>query len=133
MRWDTVIPAALVAPIAADSEALSVLGPEPLVFQEGEREFAVPSVRWTLVADTEGELFEESLVQIDYWARSAAQAVTLSKAIRRLLHRDLPFTVGGVELWSMLSGSSGPRGGRDGVWEGRLDFTLTYLRERLAS
>jgi hypothetical protein len=131
MRWHEVVPVALVARVEADSEVQSVLGIDPLVFMAGEREFQVPSLRWTPISTgLEDELFERTLVQLDFWVRSVAQAVTLSSALRRLLHHDVPITVGTLGLWSMLVEPRAVRGMRDGIWEGSLDFRFQYLRRR---
>jgi hypothetical protein len=130
MRWDSVIPACVVAPVVADTEALVVLGNPPTFFMAGEREFSVPSLRWTLIANTEGENYEDALVQLDFWVRSVAQAVALSRALRRLLHHEAEVTIGGLKLWSKYVESRPVRTARDGIVEGSLDFRLTYLRER---
>lgn len=130
MRWDTVIPAAVVAPIMADTEVQSVLGSQPAFYMVGERDFKVQSMRWTLVSNVEDENYEESLVQIDFWVRSIDDAVTLSAALRRLLHHEIEVTVGGIKLWSKYIESRPVRTARAGIVEGSLDFRLTALRAR---
>lgn len=130
MRWDTVIPTCLVAPVMADADVQSVLGNPPAFFMAGEREFRVNSMRWTLVANTEGENWEESLVQIDFYVRTLAQVRTLERALRRLLHHEIELTVGGVKLWSKYVDSRPLGGAMDGTIARSLDFRLTYLRGR---
>jgi hypothetical protein len=119
-----------VAPVAADSDVLAVLGNPPAFYMAGEREFKVNSMRWTLIANTEGENYEESLVQIDFWVRSLANVRTLERALRRLLHHETEVTIGGLELWSKYIDSRPLTGATDGTLARALDFRLTYLRER---
>jgi hypothetical protein len=119
-----------VAPVAADSDVLAVLGTPPAFYMAGEREFKVNSMRWTLIANTEGENYEESLVQIDFWVRSLAHVRTLERALRRLLHHETEVTVGGLELWSKYVDSRPLTGATDGTLARALDFRLTYLRAR---
>lgn len=133
MRWDTVIPAAVVAPIMADEDVQSVLGNPPAFYMIGEREFGVQSMRWGLVSNVEGELYEESLVQLDFWVRSVAEAVTLMGALRRVLHHETEVEIGGLKLWSMFVEQRPIRTARDGIVEGSLDARLTYLRGRYAA
>lgn len=130
MRWDDVIPLAVVAPVVADSDVISVLGNPPAFFMAGEREFKVNSMRWTLIANTEDENWEESLVQIDFWVRTLAQLRTLERAIRRLLHHEIEATIGGIDLWSKYVDSRPLMGATAGTLTRSLDFRLTYLRGR---
>lgn len=133
MRWDTVIPAVVVAPAVADATVQGVLGAGPGFFMAGERTFAVPSMRWTLIGNVEGELWEEALVQIDIWVRSMADLITLEGALRRLLHHETDVEIGGVKLWSKYVDSRPLNGAKDGTLARSLDFRLTYLRGRYAS
>jgi hypothetical protein len=133
VRWDTVIPAAVVTPIMADATVQTVLGNPPAFYMIGEREWSVRSMRWGLASNTEEELYEEALVQLDFWVRSVAEAVTLAGALRRLLHHEIEITAGGLKLWSKYVESRPVRTARDGIVEGSLDFRLTYLRGRYAA
>jgi hypothetical protein len=130
MRWDTVIPLAVVAPVMADADVQSVLGATPAFFMAGEREFRVSSMRWTLIADTEAENFERTLVQIDLWVHSLTELRTLSRALRLILHREIEYTIGGIKLWSEYTGTRPLLGAVDGTLAHSLDFRLTYLRAR---
>jgi len=132
MRWDTVLPA-VVAAISADSEVQSVLGNSPAFFMAGEREFKVNSMRWTLIANPESELWEEALVQFDFWVRSMSDVVTLAGALRRLLHQETETTIGGLKLWTKYVDSRPLMGAKDGTIAHSLDFRFTYLRGRFAA
>jgi hypothetical protein len=119
-----------VAPVVADSVVQSVLGNPPAFFMAGEREFKVNSMRWQLVANTEGENYEVSLVQIDFWVRTLTEVRTLERALRRLLHHETEVTIGGLDLWSQYLDSRPLMGATDGTIARALDFRLTYLRGR---
>lgn len=131
MRWDTVVDAwlGLVTP---DTDVRSVLGQSPEFYMVGERERAVPSLEYSLIANTESEIWEISDVQLDYFTRSIEDLVKLEKALRGLLHHDLSITVSGIELWSELTGGRPLQGPSDGVLSRSLDFRLTYLRSKYA-
>ena len=130
MRWDEVVPACVVAPVSADSDVISALGDSAVFFMAGEREYTVPSMRWTLISNVEDELYEHSMVQIDFWVRSVPKAVTLLRALRRLLHHEAEVTLGGLKVWSKYVGSRPVRTVRDGTVEGSIDVRLSYLRGR---
>lgn len=130
MRWDDVVPVALVAPVMADSVVQSVLGNPPAFFMEGEREFKVNSMRWQRIANPEGENYEEALIQIDWWVRTLSDSRTLAGALRRLLHHETEITVGGIRLWSKYVDSRALTGARDGTVAESMDVRLTFLRSR---
>lgn len=131
MRWDVIIPAWL-DPIKADSDVRSVLGNSPALWMVGERDYDVPSCEWQLIADTEGENYEVTLVQLDFFVHKLQDVQTLERTLRRLCHHDTPITLDGHELWSQLVGGGPLQGPDDGVLRRRLDFRLTYLRSRYA-
>ena len=133
MRWDTVIPTCLIAPIEADADVQSVLGNPPAFFMAGERDFKVNSMRWTLIANPEGENWEEALIQLDFYVRKLDDVRTLERALRRLLHHEIEVTVGGITLWSKYVDSRPLGGAKDGTIARSLDFRLTYLRGRHAA
>jgi len=133
MRWDAVIPVAVIAPIMADTVVQGVLGDPPAFFMAGERQFRVASMQWQLIANTEGENFERSLVQLDCWVRTIDDVRTLERALRRLLHHETEVSVGGLDLWSRYVGSRSLGGATDGTIARSLDFELTYLRGRFVA
>jgi hypothetical protein len=133
MRWHTVLPLTIVAHIEDDTDVQSVLGSPAAFFMVGERDFRCPSMRWQLIANPEGENFEESLLQIDFWVRTVADAATLEAALRRLLHHEIEVTIGGVRLWSKYVDGRPLGGAKDGTVARSLDFRQTYLRGRYAA
>ncbi len=129
MRWDVIVPDWLTL-VEGDTEVVRVLGRPPALFMSGQRDRKVNSLEWTLIVPgLETELYETSLVQLDFWTTTMEQLAGLSKALRRLLHHDLPITVGSHKMWSQLVGGrplAGPD--NDGALSHSLDFRLQYLR-----
>lgn len=128
MRWDTVT-AAIVAGIAADSDIQSVFGASPAFTMAGDRDHAIPSLEYSIIPGGEHETFETAMIQLDFWVRSFSELVTVERALRALLHADLPITMGGVRLWSTFDGSQRLEGAREGTFTRSLDFRLEFLRE----
>lgn len=129
MRWDVVVDAWLGL-VTSDTDVQSVLGEYPEFWMAGDREHEVPSLEYSLISNGEGELWEVSDIQLDLFTRSIADLVELEKALRRLLHHDLPIEVSTGPMWSQFRGSRGLSGPSDGVLRRGLDFRLTYLRDR---
>lgn len=119
--------------IVDDADVQSVLGTDPRFFMAGERQFEAGSMEYTLVTRgiPEREVFWRTLVQLDYWVRSMDELTTLERALVRLLHSDLPVTIGGESMETMLVGNGGPlAGAADQTFTGSLDFRLVYLKGR---
>ena len=131
MRWHTVLPLSVVAHVRDDSDVQGVIGDD--FYMIGERAFKCPSLRWNLIANVEGENFEESLLTFDFWVRTVADAATLEAALRRLLHHEAVVTIGGVKLWSKYVDSRPLGGAKDGTIARSIDFRQTYLRGRLVA
>ncbi len=133
MRWDAAVAAWLV-PVAADSVVQGILGVDPEFNMAGEGDFVVPSLEYTLLAPDipHLEVYWRSLVQLDMWAKTIDDVVTLEKALVRLLHLEVPASIGSIPMWSRkVGGESTPLPGAvDGVWRRSIDVQLTYLRDR---
>lgn len=130
MNWDTVVPNWLGL-IEADEVIQNLLGSPARLYMSGARERAAdPSLEWTLLTPgAEGELYESPLIQLDFWANSMADLVAIEQALRRLLHHDLPITVGALKIWSRLVGGRPLEGADpDGQLSRSLDFRLEFLR-----
>lgn len=132
MRWDAAVPAWL-APVAADSDVQDLLGTVTEFNHVGERDFAVPSLEYTLISPATPlhEVYWRTLVQLDFWMKSFADLVSLERALVRLLHYDWPLPIGGIPMWSqMIIGGTPLQGARDGIFGHSMDFHLIYLRDR---
>ncbi len=132
MRWDAAV-AAWLAPVVADSVVQGILGVDAEFNMVGEGDFVVPSLQYTLVSPgvPHLEVYWRSLVQLDMWTKTLADVVTLEKALVRLLHLEVPASIGSIPMWSRKLGESKPLPGAvDGVWSRSIDFHLIYLRDR---
>lgn len=132
MTWDDAV-ADWLSTVAADSVVTGLLGTDPEFNQAGEGDFVVPSLEYTLIdpASPFMEVYWRTLIQLDLWMETLADVLSLERAIVRLLHLDVPATLGTTPMWSQLQPGGGPLpGARDGVRGRSLDFHLIYLRDR---
>ena len=132
MRWDAAVEAWLEV-VAADSVVQDLLGTDPEFNLAGEHDYAVPSLEYTLVSPAVPfrEAFWRTLVQLDFWMKTLADLVSLEGALVRLLHHEVPVTIGSIPMWSqMIVGGTPLAGAKDGVFGRSMDFHLIYLRDR---
>jgi hypothetical protein len=134
--------------IMADPLAYEIVG--AAIYEEGEREFQVPSITWTLLDEIpNAEVFHDIDIQFDPFTRSKGSLLTLQRRLHALLHRDvdwhLPssggfgsgFSAGfsGEEIIRVRSQFVGARGTKTagGVYGGPMDFRITAVRSRYTS
>ena len=132
MRWDAAVEAWLEV-VAADSVVQGLLGTDPEFNLTGEHDYAVPSLEYTLVSPAVPfrEVFWRTLVQLDFWMKTLADLVSLEGALVRLLHHEVPVTIGAIPMWSqMIVGGTPLDGAKDGIFGRSMDFHLIYLRDR---
>ena len=132
MRWDAAV-AAWLEVVAADSVVQGLLGTDPEFNLAGEHDYAVPSLEYTLVSPAVPfrEVFWRTLVQLDFWMKTLADLVSLEGALVRLLHHEVPVTIGAIPMWSqMIVGGTPLDGAKDGIFGRSMDFHLIYLRDR---
>ena len=135
MTWDDAV-ADWLAVVAADSVVQGLLGTAPEFNLAGERDYVVPSLEYTLISPAVPfrEVFWRTLVQLDMWMSSLADLTALEAALVRLLHHEVPVTLGTTPMWSqMIVGGAPLSGAADGVWGRSMDFHLIYLRSRYAA
>lgn len=88
----------------------------------------VPGIEWSLIGDTEGELWEPIIVQIDVWYTESDTMIESERIIRSMLPRDLPFKLGGD-----LTVIASFEGGVDLAVPDRANFYGRGLRFRIAA
>lgn len=136
MRWDAAV-AAWLAPIAADTDVTDLLGLDAKELNlEGEQDYAVPGIQYTLLTRDVPfqEVYWRTRIQLDFWTSSLPSLVTLEKALVRLLHLQVPATIGTIPMWTQKIEGGGPLpGAKDGVFSGSMDFRLIYLRDRYST
>ena len=132
MRRDAAVEAWL-APVVADTAVTDLLGLDPAFYMRGERDYEVPSVEYTLIVPAVPwlEVYWRTRIQLDLWESTFANLNALEDALVRLLHLEVPATIGTVPMWSQMIPGGGPlQGAKDGVFGRSMDFHLTYLRAR---
>ena len=121
---------ALVDVMEADAVIAGIVG-DAIYLTDGEREFQVPSIAGTLIASTQGERFTQSEFQMDCFAKTLQDAVTLGERLIRLFDQDVRVWIGGVRMWSRCTDERffhGPVS--DKVYRRSLDFELEVIRSR---
>ena len=127
MRYDQILPA-ILALVAADPAISGVVGTAIREARTGE--FVVPSLEWTFVAGRpEEEMLYQFRLQLDPFARTVADYLTVRNRLIQLLHRDREWTAGGHWVTSVFSDEQKAEP-RDGVHSGPLDFVITVVRGR---
>jgi len=93
-----------------------------------------PLVEYFVVSDVEGESWNPLRVQWDIWALNYQDAIELERALRGVMHHDLPVAFAEELMWSQIVDSRllpGPQGDR--IFSRSLDQLLTPVRERYLS
>jgi hypothetical protein len=100
MRWDYFIEF-WTARLLADPALVSVMGSASgwIYPAQSARPVTVPSVEYTLITDTESELFNPIGIQVDLWARGIKKAAQIERRIRVLTHGDTGQDLGGERVW----------------------------------
>lgn len=129
MKWDAVMQV-VVDELRSDSALVVALGGQRVARMVDRDEVVPPAVRWTLIADTEQEVMNPLLVQLDYWATSMASAATIERRIRRVLSRRVRRTVGGIEMATLFEDARDMPDPGVGVVHRSLDFRFEPVRER---
>lgn len=130
MRWDAVLKA--VGDEAVASPTLARIFTAANIRLHGSQEFAVPSLQFRVIADTEGEEDAPCTVQWDIWTDDEASLTLAERILRRLFHHDLPVNIGGVEMITSVyvDGSTLASPDRDGLFGRAVRFSHVPLREQ---
>lgn len=131
MMWDHVMER-VVAEILMDDVLATIYG--DAVRAAGTGEQIVPSLEWTLVGDTENELWAPMIVQFDQWTKTGEQNRRSEFRLRQLYHRDVPRTIAGdTMMWTMYSdGAVLAMPDRSNFIGRTIRFTFTPLRAKYA-
>jgi hypothetical protein len=95
-----------------------------------EREFRVPTLRLDVISNVETENYEPTLMQFDIWTRRKQDQILAEAELRRLFHRETPYTIEGVGTWSRYEGRTRLEGPQDGILGVAVDFRFEPLRTR---
>ena len=130
MRWDAVI-AAVTGTALADPIIVGIIGAAGRLAGTGPHQVSL--LEWSLIADTEDELWAPCTVQWDLWVNTIEEQIALERQLRRLFHAELPVNLAGVRMWSQyVDGSVLASPDRDGYYGRALRFRYTPLRDLYA-
>jgi hypothetical protein len=134
MKWDVVLErirgAIAGSPILFGlyGNRVRMAGPWSL-----ERLPEMPLLEYSLVTDSESELWAPCVFQFDLFAREIDDNLTGERMLRRLFHQDLPIDLGGLVMWAQYNPNDGAilsTPDRDGFFGRALRFTFTPLRDK---
>jgi len=126
VRWDAV-GAAASSTVVLDPVLAGLFG--DAIRMAGSGDHVVPLLEWSLIGDTETELWAPCTVQWDIWHREFASLRQAERRLRLLFHAELPVTIAGVGMWSQyVDGSVLASPARDNYFGRALRFQMTPLR-----
>lgn len=96
MMWDQVL-LRLVDLIKTDQTLHGIFGDNSRMAGTGKLE--IPSIEWSLVGDSETELWAPCIIQFDLWHTLPAKIVEAERRLRILFHTSLPATFDGLTMW----------------------------------
>ncbi len=130
MMWDQLM-ARLMTLLEANPVIAAIYG--GAIRMAGSSEFRDPVLEWTMIGDTETELWAPMLIQFDQWTRTAVELRQSEFHLRALFHRDLPIVIDGVQLWAQYSdGTILAMPDRHTQFGRALRFRFTPLRRQYA-
>lgn len=130
MMWDHAMERILDL-IRNDPAMTAIIGDQ--IRMAGPNDQAIPGLEYTLLTDTEGELWAPMKVQFDLWTANAAIARQGERRLRQLLHHNLPQTLGDMRLWMQYRDAASLATPSRSNFVGRgLRFEFTPLREQYA-
>lgn len=130
MMWDQVL--IRLADVLGVDAVLSAMFPQRMGPTSGE--FRIPSLEWTLITDTENELWAPCIIQFDIWHPEMAQIVIAERRLRTLFHTaPLPFRVDDLDIYGeYIDGSVLAVPDRSSHNGRALRFRFTSLRSKYA-
>jgi hypothetical protein len=130
MMWDVVMDAVKDV-TAADPTLGPIFGGN--YRKAGVSDLVVPVIEWTLLGDTETELWAPMLVQFDCWTHLAAEARSAERALRALFHSNTSTALGGFTLFTEYAGGGDLATPNRAGFTGRaVRFQMIPLRQQYA-
>lgn len=131
MMWDRIMEL-VVAEIAADTVLSAIFG-DHIRQAPSSGDMVIPGIEWTLIGDTENELWAPMIIQFDLWLSSAESMRQAERRLRQLYHRDVPRAIGDFQMWTTYSDGTILAVPDRANYSGRaLRFQMTPLREQYA-
>ena len=123
MMWDKVMERVRTM-ILTDATLILLVG--DAFRKAGPNDLVVPLIEWTLLGDTENELWAPMLVQFDCWAKTADDARKIERRLRVMFHQPVMMTLGDIKIFSEYSD------GADLATPNRANFTGRAIRFRFS-
>lgn len=99
MRWDFFIQH-WTARLLNDNALVSVMGRADFITPaQSSRPVEVPSIEYTLVTDTESELWNAVTIQVDTWAKGWVKSAQIERRLRIITSLDVGQDLGGERVW----------------------------------
>jgi hypothetical protein len=99
----------------------------------GTSEMQIPGIEYTLLSDTETELWAPMLVQFDLWTAKAADCRAGERKLRGMFQQNRTIELDGVTMFSEYSDASDLMTPDRSGFVGRgVRFTFTPLRQQYA-
>lgn len=127
MNWDLVV-AAIVKLWRDDTQLMAALGSGSVEPAESNVERRIPGLRYTVITESENEITNPILLQVDYWTLSRAKGITLERRLRWLTVTRWPITINNVVMWIFLEDSRDAADPQPGVLHRQLDFRCVPVR-----
>lgn len=130
MMWDQVL-LRIVGIVTTDAMLAEIYGEHMRMVGSGD--FQIPSLEWSLVSDSEQELWAPCVVQFDQWSEDSSAVVRSERRLRALFHQDLPAEFDGLIMTcTYIDGSVLASPDRDGFVGRAIRFQFTPLRSKYA-
>lgn len=130
MMWPEVFERA-VALVRSDAALVGIYGANVRMAGSGVQQ--VPGLEYTLIGDTETELWAPMTVQFDQWVKTPTELQQSERRLRALFNRQLPITLNGVQMWAQYEdGAVLAMPERSGFYGRASRFRLTPLRQQYA-
>lgn len=128
MRWPDALQAFRDEALA-DSAITDVVGER--IVRAGTTAWEPDSIRVTLSSEAPVEIWERHTMIWQVFARREDDCKAVERALRRILHRDLPVEIQGVQLWSQITGAQDIHTpDEQQVWGRHLDHQCEVIREK---
>lgn len=130
MRWPAII-RQVKAAIEAHAVGVALLNDGDAVYQEGVRQYEVPSLDVLRVSRSKAEVTEPLLLQFTGHGRTQQEVIDIGNMLERLFDRDTWYDLGDVYLTSTWV-DDGPAEGPDkhGRFHQSWDYTFEAVRSK---
>lgn len=99
--WDRII-AVLIVQLQTDPALNTLLGGPHIYRNRSKPRIQTPQVAYTVISNGLEENYAPASVQWDIWAPTLDDISLIEQRLMKLMHSDLPVTIGGLSMWSQF-------------------------------